>query len=234
MSLDNPYDNLRLDGILERIRVLLYHRIVADHNIKNPSAMIVRASTFRKQMELLDQWGYTPITFEDVRLFLAGELNLPNKPVIITFDDGYMDVYETAFPILREFGMRAVFFVIGDRLVEENIWDKGQDTLSPLLNQQQILEMSTAGFEIGAHSMTHLKLTMIHEKVATEEILRSRILLEILLNKSVHSFSYPYGLVNDNIKNIVIDTGFTSACGAFSGPAMFGRDLFEIRRILVP
>lgn len=219
---------------LEGIRVLLYHHIDHTDNRASTSTMSVQVNVFRKQLELLEQWGYSTITFEDVRLYLAGELNLPNKSVIITFDDGYEDVYEHAFPILREFGMKAVIFVIGDPSIKENIWDKDSGDLSPLLGQQQILEMSASGFEIGAHSMTHAKLTLIQEREATEEILRARMMLEILLNVPVSSFAYPFGLVNDTVKRIARDAGYTVGCAAYSGPAMFGQDLFEIRRILVP
>src|SRR4030067_1763886 len=151
-------------GELEKIKVLLFHHVTAKSDMENNSAMIVKKEIFRKHLEWLDRWDYTTITFEDVRLFLAHELNLPNKPVIITFDDGYADVYEWAYPILREFGMKAVVFILGDRFIRESNWDKGICTLSPLLNQQQILEMSSYGIEIGAHSMRHAKLTMITEK----------------------------------------------------------------------
>jgi peptidoglycan/xylan/chitin deacetylase (PgdA/CDA1 family) len=233
-SINTQYAHMPHTDSLAKIRVLLYHRITRSGDGKDAPSMIISANTFRRHLQLLDQWGYTAITFADVRLTLAGELHLPNKPVIITFDDGYADVYETAFPLLQEFGMKAVVFVLGNRTIMGNIWDKDFGELSPLLNQQQILEMNNAGFEIGAHSMTHPKLTMLNEKDATEEILRSRMLLEILLNVPVNSFAYPYGLVNTTIKKITKDAGFTIACAAYSGSALFGSDLFEIRRILVP
>lgn len=233
-SADKRYTRSELENTLGKIRVLLYHRITMDKSIKKYPSIVLQANTFRRQLELLDRWGYTALTFEDVRLHLAGELNLPNRPVIITFDGGYGDVYETAFPILQEFGMKAVVFVLGDQMMRENIWDKDSVTLSPLLNQQQILEIKAAGFEIGSHSMTHAKLTDVHERVATEEILRSRMLLEILLNVPVNSFAYPYGLVNATIKKIAKDAGYTFACADYTGPALFGRDLLEIRRIVMP
>jgi peptidoglycan/xylan/chitin deacetylase (PgdA/CDA1 family) len=232
-SIDKKYSRLPLEDTLEKVRVLLYHNITVVKSTDKVPAMTVQADTFRRHLELLDRWGYTSITFDDVRLFLAGELNLPNKPVIITFDGGYADVYDTAFPLLQEFGMKAVVFVIGDQLIRENIWDKDSISLSLLLNQQQILEIKTAGFEIGSQSMTHAKLTLIDEKAAAEEILRSRMMLEILLNMPVNSFAYPYGLVNETIKKITKDAGYTLACADYSGPALFGRDLFEVRRIAV-
>jgi peptidoglycan/xylan/chitin deacetylase (PgdA/CDA1 family) len=219
---------------LGKIRVLLYHHISKEKSIDIAPTMVVEATTFHRHLELLDRWGYTTITFEDVRLHLAGELSLPNKPVIITFDGGYVDVYDTAFPILQVFGMKAVVFVVADQLKRENIWDKDSGKVSPLLNQQQILEINSAGFEIGSHSMTHVKLTNVHERVAAEEILRSRMLLEILLNVPVNSFAYPYGSVNATIKKIAMEAGYIFACANYSGPALFGRDLFEIRRSVVP
>src|SRR5512137_113288 len=114
----------QISNTLGKIRVLLYHHISVAKSTHKTPGMMVQADSFRRHLELLDRWGYTAITFDDVRLHLAGELNLPNRPVIITFDGGYADVYDTAFPLLQEYGMKAVVFVIGDQLIRENIWDK--------------------------------------------------------------------------------------------------------------
>ncbi len=193
----------------------------------------VEASSFRRQLELLESWGYTTITFEDLFLCLSGELVLPKKPVIMTFDDAYADVYDVAFPLLLEFGMKAVVFVLADRTIGTNAWDSDQGIVFPLVSDAQILEMRAAGFEIGSHTVTHPRLTLLNEKDAQEEIARSRIMLEILLNAPVRSISYPYGSVNDRMKQFAAEAGYYFGCGSWSGPALFGRDLFEVRRILV-
>lgn len=218
------------------IKIFLYHRIVShDLDVTDNTQLCVSEHNFRRQLELLDRWGFTSITFEDYRLFLEGKLDLPRKAIIITFDDGYEDTYALAFPLLKEFGMKAVVFVLGDRRITTNIWDsvRGEPASSRLLNDKQILELHQNGFEIGAHTLTHARLPMLPRERAWEEISRSRMFLETLLNGPVRTFAYPYGLVNTTVKEMVREAGFLFACGAFSGPACMDQDYFEIRRILV-
>jgi peptidoglycan/xylan/chitin deacetylase (PgdA/CDA1 family)/glycosyltransferase involved in cell wall biosynthesis len=222
------------EGNPRAIRVLMYHRIVADDGLSDAHWTCVHVRDFRHQLELMERWGFTPITFDDYRQYLAGELNLPQKPVVITFDDGYQDIYEIAFPVLQELGMKAVVFALGNRQVKTNSWEQPDGPpIAPLMDGQRLVEMHAAGFEIGSHSMNHARLTALSEGDAWEDVSRSRMLLEILLNSPVRSFSYPYGQVNESLKRVVADAGFTVACSVFSGPATFGLEPFEIRRITV-
>ncbi|MDE3056852.1 MAG: polysaccharide deacetylase family protein [Bacteroidota bacterium] len=214
------------------IKILVYHRIVRGRGKENFCKFCLSEDEFRRHLEWLDRWGFTPITFEDYRIASEKQLELPHKPIILTFDDGYLDTYQVAFPLLKEFGMKAVIFVLGDRTIKNNVWDAHLNLLqSSLLEDSHILEMHEAGMEIGAHSMTHLKLTDVKEERAWEEISRARMLLEILLNAPVLSFSYPYGLVNETVKHMVASAGFTHACSVWTGPAVFGKDAYELRRI---
>lgn len=229
-------DNNKLpcEGNPRSIRVLMYHRVVNNRALSRKYWSCLHIDDFRKQLELLDRWGFTPITFNDYRLFLQKELNLPRKPVVLTFDDGYLDTYEIAYPIMQEYGVRAVLFVLGDQKIRTNFWDRHLDLPeAPLMDRHHIVELHEAGFEIGSHSLTHAKLTMLSEDGVWEQISRSRILLEILLNAPVLSFCYPYGMVNPMIKKMVSYAGFDLACSVASGPASFGDDVYEIRRTTV-
>jgi peptidoglycan/xylan/chitin deacetylase (PgdA/CDA1 family) len=219
-----------------RVKVLLYHRVLPSKKLcdEHP-AMLIHVDEFRKQLWLLERWGFTAITFSDYWLSTQGELELPKRPVIITFDDGYEDTYEYAFPILQEFAMPSVVFVLGDRTIRTNSWDSGLN-MPPgkLMNDQQIIELHEARHEIGAHSMTHADLCSLSKEAAWSEISRSRISLEILLNAPVKSFAYPYGRCDSEAKTMARDAGYKIGCAAYSGPPFFGRDTMEIRRMLVP
>jgi peptidoglycan/xylan/chitin deacetylase (PgdA/CDA1 family) len=220
-------------GSPERIKILMYHRIVK-HDRVNPRHRIfaINVDDFRNQLRILERYGFTAITLADYHLFLGGELNLPKKPVIITFDDGYRDTYELAFPALREYGMTAVVFVVADPKIRYNYWDN-HDGYPPaqLMTPEQMVELHAAGWEIGSHSLTHPRLAEICRDTAWEEISRSRMVLEMLLNAPVRSFAYPYGQVNEGLKDLVHQAGYAFGCGVYSGPASFGTDLFNIRRI---
>ncbi|MBI4547768.1 MAG: polysaccharide deacetylase family protein [Ignavibacteriae bacterium] len=218
------------------IKILMYHRIVDDKNLSHRYPQVcVHVRDFRHHLALLERWGFTAITFEDYQLCLEGELNLPKKPVILTFDDGYVDTFQHAVPLLQEFGTRAVFFVLGNQQISTNIWDEkiGLPRAS-LINEKQILELHGAGFEIGSHSMTHAVLPALSREQAWEEILRSRALLEILLNAPVKSFAFPYGLADTMTKKLVKDAGYSIGCATYAGRPRFGTDPFDIHRIVVP
>ena len=223
------------EGDPQSIKVLMYHRIVDDRQECKDHWTSVHVQDFRRQLEFLDRWGYTAITTEDYLLFRENRLSLPKKPVIITFDDGYLDTYQYAFPLLREFGMRAIVFVLGDRTVDTNNWDNTIRGIkeSPLMDDEQIIDMHEAGFEIGAHTMTHANLPTISEDEALFEIEASKDGLEDMLDAKIRSFSYPYGLVNENAKRIVQDVGFEMAYSVGSGPALFGKDIYETRRTTI-
>jgi peptidoglycan/xylan/chitin deacetylase (PgdA/CDA1 family) len=215
-----------------KIRVLMYHRILPRGVRANGNELSLDKEMFRQQLALLNRWGYTTITFQDYHLILEGQLNFPRKPVILTFDDGYLDMFENAYPLLEEYGMRAVVFVLADRTITTNVWDPHCSTRrTPLMNGQQILELHEAGFEIASHGLTHQDISSLPADKAWEEISRSRMLLEILLNAPVYSFAYPFGFLDGRIKRMVKDAGYKFACGASSGPAVFGRDTYDIRRI---
>ncbi len=215
------------------IKVLMYHRVVDGPGSRRDDARYsIDVKVFEKHLQLLERMGFTPIRFLDYELFLMGRLRLPRRPIIITFDDGYLDTYELAVPLLRRHGMHAVIFVVTDPGLRRNEWDAGKQlTLAPLMSPSQILELHAAGFEIGSHSLTHPGLTLVPQEKAWEEISRSRILLEILINSTVRTFSYPFGLLNEKIRTMAMDAGYSFACGVYSGPPTFGADHFNIRRI---
>lgn len=220
-------------GDPRRIKVLRYHRVVDDKvpSVRHWSCTYVW--DFRRQLELLERWGYTTITFNDYRLFLKGELNLPRKPVILTFDGAYLDNYRIMFPTLHKLGATAVIFAHGDRHIKEDVWNTDPDfPNAQMMEEQHLLEVHAAGLEIGSQSMTHSDLTTLQPERASEEITRSRILLEILLNAPVLSFAYPFGIVDKRIKQMVAEAGYTIACCADSGPTEFGADTLEVRRII--
>ncbi len=223
------------DGNPERIKVLMYHRIVEDPALSRSNPMTcVTARAFRRHLDLLERWGFTAITFEDYRLFLQGELNLPKRPVILTFDDGYRDVYDNAFPLLQEFGMKAVMFVMGDRNLGFNKWDSTNGhPVASLMDNQQLLELHASGMEIGSHSMTHARLSLVPLEKAWEEISRSRMTLEILLNSPVRTFAYPHGMLDPDTRQMTEDAGYTIGCATYSGPPRFGTDPFTVRRIAI-
>lgn len=216
-------------------KVLMYHRIVDDTRLSENQFTCVHVKDFEQQLKLLNATGYTTITFRDYQLYLQGKLRLPKKPIILTFDDGYEDIYNLAYPVMKEQGMKGVVFVLGDRFMRVNEWDRENKKLTeaPLLDNEQIMELHANGFEIGSHTLDHLNLQKLSLQECFKEIQKSKLILEALLDTEVISLSYPYGKVNEKIKTLVKRGGYKFACSVFSGPAEFGEDPFEIRRMSI-
>ena len=112
-------DNANSPGI----KVLMYHRIIEDNLPGKDSWLCVHIDDFKKQLQVLDFLGYTTITFWDYKLYLSGQLSLPKKPIILTFDDGYSDVYELAYPAMKKMGMKGVVFAMGNRHKMNSGWN---------------------------------------------------------------------------------------------------------------
>ena len=125
-----------------KILVLNYHQV---GNTFNPLA--ITPSDFSTQMAYLINNGYIPITPDELESGLNGEIELPEKPVLITFDDGYDDNYLNAFPILKGYGIRATIFVVPAFVGKKNY-----------LTWEQIKEMSDNGISIQSHNLNHTKL----------------------------------------------------------------------------
>jgi len=215
----------------DNITVLMYHQISENKAICRKYWTCLHVDIFHKHLKLLEQLGYTPITFKDYQLVLSGELALPRRPVIITFDDGYEHVYNLAYPLLQKYGMAAVVFSIGNRRLETNEWDQSEGIPTfRLLKDNQLRELQANGFEIGAHSMDHSDLTTIPDSALRQEIHGAKYYLEDVLQSPVISISYPYGLVNSPIKALVRSAGFQFGCAVSTPHPSHLSDHYEIGR----
>ena len=218
-------------GFPRRIKVLRYHRIVDGHDRYSKHWSSVHVDHFRQHLDSLTQWGFTPITFQDYRLFQKGELNLPKRPVILTFDLAYKDNHKHMLPAMQKIGAKGVVFATGNRHANESTWLAGEGLpAAPLMNDHDLIEMHEAGFEIGSHGMSYSNLTQLPPDQASEEISRSRVLLEILLNAPVLTFAYPFGAATPETKRLVSEAGYTIGCVMDDGPRTFTTDPFKVRR----
>ena len=211
------------------IPVLMYHRVLAEPVEHSRHGIWVTAQSFEQNLFSLQQRGYSPITFEQIQLFLNGTFALPKKPVILTFDDGYEDNYTIAFPLLKKYGFSAVIFLVADKSRRTNFWDADEPQV-PLMKNDEILEMSKAGIEFGSHTVTHPNLTQSSPEQIRSELSESKQILELLIGKKIVSLAYPYGAVHAIAKSLAADSGYSFGIATNSGPLTFYEDLFEIRR----
>lgn len=165
----------------DKIPILMYHSV----NVNPPNTLSVPAKVFYKQMEHLRNSGYHTLTFKDLMNWKTNE-GLPDKPVLITFDDGYLDNFTVAYPILKKLQMKATIFATSDYISSPNH-----------LDWSQIKEMEQSGFvEIGVHTRHHVDLTTSSRIQLADEVLGAKQRLEKRLGHPLIAFAYPSGKFN--------------------------------------
>ncbi|OPJ54625.1 polysaccharide deacetylase family protein [Clostridium chromiireducens] len=184
------------------VPVLYYHSVKesADNEVTITPKML------KQQLEYIKDQGYTTITMNELKDYLLNNSPIPKKSMIITFDDGYMDNYNYAFPILKDLNMVATIFCITSNLDG-----------SYYLSKDAIKEMSDYGIDIESHTVTHPKLDALSYEDQLTELRNSKKTLEEITGKEVNSIAYPFGNFNDDTikasKNAGYILGFTTKRG---------------------
>jgi peptidoglycan/xylan/chitin deacetylase (PgdA/CDA1 family) len=209
------------------VPVLAYHSI-SDERRDGTMRWSVSPGDFDEQMALIRERGRTPLTVSRYAAVLRGQTPLPPRPVLITFDDGFADLAETALPVLRRYGLTATAYVITSQLGLSP--SPGGD---PVLDWDGLRELRAHGVEVGSHSRTHHALDCLRQRELHSEIARSRWELEDGLRVPVSSFAYPYGYHSPAVRRVVQDAGYTSACGVKNALSHEEDDVFAIARVLI-
>lgn len=176
------------------IPTLLYHNIIKD-NTSSIDGVNITSKTFELHIKGLLDNGFNPISISDYCNYVNGEVELPNNPIIITFDDGYLSNYELAFPILQEYNVPATIFIVTSTVGEDM---NGGKVNTPHFTWEHAKEMENSNLiEIHSHSHTHKKMSDLSEEDLEYEMKTSKDLIQSKLNKEEVVFAYPYGGYND-------------------------------------
>lgn len=216
-----------------RVPVLMYHRVAVPGNAWE-RRMSVTPSLFRQQMLALRQHGYRAISAADFMAWRDGTKQLSDKQFLLTFDDGYLDVYLHAGPVLKELGWPAVMFLVSGLIGQHDRWclhENPEGASHPLMNPQQISELESQGFAFFSHSRTHADLPTLSDAELNDELAGSKMDLESLLGKPVPYLAYPFGRHDERVVAAARQAGYVAAFSVLSGFNRPGDDLFRIRRI---
>jgi len=212
-----------------RVPILYYHRVAEGI----PLSQGVFPVVFKAQIEYLRSRKYRSIGFEDLTDYFQTGRPLPPRPMILTFDDGYLDTFTNAYPILQKAGFMATTFVVTGFIGAWSDWEGSRENRAPLMTKKNILAMSAHGFHFGGHTRTHKKLVSLSLKEAEDEIMMGKKDLEELLQKPVRSFAYPYGDFNDPIIDLMKKGGFRAARTVHTGNTHRESDLFRLTCIKI-
>ena len=199
-----------------KILVLNYHQIGS-----NFTPLCVPTAIFDEQMAYLKDNGYITITPEELYEGIAGNLVLPERPLLITFDDGYIDNYTNALPVLKKYGMRATIFIVPG-FTGNN---------ANYLNWEQLKEMEKNGITIQSHTLNHRALEELPDDEIRAELLNSKLLLEKNLGHSVDFLAYPTGTYNLHIAGIAKDVGYKASFTIKYGNVDRGSNIYALERV---
>jgi peptidoglycan/xylan/chitin deacetylase (PgdA/CDA1 family) len=199
-----------------RVPVLTYHRIADD----GPAALSrhrISARAFEEQIIFLRRRGFRTWTPEQAAARARSHGWLPGRPVMITFDDGYTDFYETAWSILARNGFTAHNFIVTDRVGGAADWDACCGQPAPLMNWNQIAELAARGATFGSHLATHRLATGLSSEELLREATSSRLKLERVLGTPVTTVATPFGESNELVELVLELAGYTHQFGKHSG-----------------
>ncbi len=215
----------------ENCIILMYH--IIDESMNSiEQRFCCTPDQFRLQMHYLKDEAYAVIGLSEIVQCLNGEAKWPEKAIAITFDDGTSCTYDTALPILRAFDFPACVFVVSSLVGRCNDWliDAGFPRRE-MLTWDQLDALDRHGIEIGSHSLSHCKLGDVPLVRARLEIKQSKQQLEQRLGKRVQYFAYPYGHVNQAVRNGVAEAGYRLACSTRAGKNRPDVDPYLLRRV---
>lgn len=212
--------------------VLLYHRIGAPKLSSLVAGQYVAPALFASELDYLSGRGWESSSLDDI--FQPEQENDSGNKFCVTFDDGYLSVYEHAYPALKERNMTATVYVVADTIGGLNEWDRiAGDQVEKMMSAEQVREMSDNGFEIGSHTLTHAHLTTISDEQLKNEMVDSKHKLEDLIGKEVTSFSYPYGDYDCRVIEAAIAAGYKNSVSTKLGVIISGTSAYEIPRVNV-
>lgn len=178
------------------VPVICYHSITEDKSKRGP--IVIPKEIFKDQLKTIKDQGYITLTMAQLSAYLYENKPIPEKSVVITFDDGYKDNYTEAFPILKELNMTGTIFVISSFIDRDGC-----------LSKDEIKEMSDYGIDIESHTVSHNKLSSMSYEVQLRELKDSKQTIESITNKPVIAIAYPEGKYNNNTKKAVSEAGYT-------------------------
>lgn len=223
----------RLTGSAESLkdgcRILMYHSVENSDSQTDRMGLAVSPDVFGMQMAYLKENGFHVIGLSDFAERMRRKLPIPERSVVITFDDGYRSILTNAFPVLKKHGFAATLFVninfVERKLSRDSYWCDWQT-----LSWDEVRKLSGDGMSIGSHGMTHRRLSELSYDEILSEILRSKELIEHTINKSVGEFSYPQGSFNKDAMKILQNNGFVCACSSLCGINDNEPDIFALKR----
>jgi peptidoglycan/xylan/chitin deacetylase (PgdA/CDA1 family) len=210
-----------------KVNILMYHSIS-----EGTEPTCIPPSTFRQQLTALADLGYHAVSLADCAAWIRGTGQLPERPVVITFDDGYDDFAEMAFPEIAARGWTATVFLPARKIGGVDDWnmDAGRSSARRLMTWKTAAALARMGITFGGHGLNHTELTLLSRQAMCEEIVQCKRLIEDHTGYPVTSFAAPYGRTNRAVR-AEIRQHYLEAVGTDLARAQPTSDVYNLPRI---
>jgi len=213
------------------ISILMYHQVGAFPPMREHRATYCDHRRFAAQMRLLKWLDYRVLSMDEVLACLRGEMSAPPRSVALTFDDGYENFYEYAFPVLQRYGFPAMVYLVAEKVGGRADWLAADGHHpAPLMDWPRIRELRAAGIDFGSHGLSHLRLAKQPQDILRQEMSDSRKRLEDGLGEDIRHFCYPYGSHDLASLRAAAEAGYQSAVTCQRGRATAQLDPLALPR----
>lgn len=196
----------------------MYHEV----NDQLANSLYLSVKDFKSHLDYFEKAGITPISMQQLHDHWVNGAPIPEKPIVLTFDDGYRSMYHTVYPLLKERGWSGTFYCITATRWSANF-----------LNAEMIAEMAANGMEIGSHTNNHRELNTLTGDKLLAELAYSRDILMSITGNEVTQLCYPVGRYNSETISAATQTGYTCAVTTQYGFATESQGLFALKRLRV-
>jgi peptidoglycan/xylan/chitin deacetylase (PgdA/CDA1 family) len=216
------------------IPILMYHK-VPEQDLKSQHRIFVTRENFKKHLQFFKGQGFQTLRFQDLQDYWTEKKPLaefPRKPLLLTFDDGYIDNRLHAEPLLQEYGFQATIFLLANHNITENTWDANTgEAPDRLMSLEEKKLLNPKVWEIGSHGFNHLHLPQISKDQAIQEMKDSRLQLQADFKTEILSFAYPFGSTNPEIAKLAEKAGYRFAVNTDQGGLHLADDPYSLFRV---
>lgn len=215
-----------------KLPIIYYHLIDEPPKGIECKSIFIEPRRFERQLKFLKWLGYKSILLDEFMDCFETKIMPKMRSIVITFDDGWLDNFTHAAPILRKYEMTATIFVIAGMIGKWNKLSGGEEG-DYIVNEEQIRELIRMGFDIQSHGMTHRRMTKLSDEEAVRELIESKRILESITQNPVSYFCYPFGDFNPRIEELAREAGYRAAVSTMQGKIHNPDETYCLKRIPV-
>jgi peptidoglycan/xylan/chitin deacetylase (PgdA/CDA1 family) len=219
------------DPIAVRVPILMYHQ-VSDVRDARFLKYTVTGRAFAAQMKWLAANDYSTIDLPTLLARRRGGAPIPERTVVITFDDGFRECANVAAPAMEAHGFSATFFLVAGLMGDSSRWLMTERGIAfPIMSWDDARQLGRAGHRCESHSVMHPRLAELSPGACRDELARARAVLENELGHPVRYLAYPFGSESQQVRDIAADCGYEAACTVAIGISAEGDDVYALPRV---